>query len=366
MRVLQICQRDDPDTGGSLRVAEALVHEQRSAGLEVWLLFLYGPPASIAARFSPWVCCLELESSQQVLTGFSALRRAIKRIRPDIIHCHDGILWPRLVLMQFRIPVFMHSHLPAEKPGSLKQKLGWALIKGTTDGLFGISLHTIETWVRAGYPPSRIHYVPNGVDPERFRRVSREARLLLREQHGLPEEKKILLWAGRLHRSMKGSDRAERVAGLLPPDMVLVVVGNGPEYDGMLRRCRSLIEAGRMIMVGSTSTPEDYYQAADAFLFTSYHEPFGLVILEAAACGLPIVAFPVTGGGGGTDLLKEFGAAVLDDADDDSMIRQIIGDAVVRSGAEGDGLEQAVTGYSWRFVSERIVDVYKLALGRHL
>lgn len=52
-----------------------------------------------------------------------------------------------------------------------------------------------------------------------------------------------------------------------------------------------------MVMAGPSPAPEDYYEVADAFLFTSRYEPFGLVLLEAVASGLPILAYPVEQGG---------------------------------------------------------------------
>ncbi len=364
MKILHICQRDDPATGGALRVAEALIHEQRSAGLEVWLLFLYGPMDLIAARFAPQVHCLELQSSRQALKGIVALRKVIKKVRPDIIHCHDGIMWPRLVLIQFRIPVVMHSHLPAQKPDSIKRWLGWALVKKTTDSLIGISRHTINTWIKAGYPESRIHYVPNGVDFDRFASVDEYTKIAIRKQLRLPAGKRILLWVGRLHRSMKGADRLEQMAWLLPEDTVLVVVGNGPEFSGMVGRCQNLIHAGRLVMAGATSTPEEYYKAADAFLFTSYHEPFGLVILEAVASGLPILAFPLTQGGGAALLLEEFDALRIDDAVTAEEAASSL-DALFRRSGDGAALrEKARRKYSWPELSGRLTEVYRTILNQ--
>lgn len=366
MRILHICQRDDPDTGGSLRVAEALVREQRLDGLDVWLLFLYGPPSHIAKQLAPQTVCLGLKSSKQAFFGIPALRRAIKRINPDIIHSHDGIMWPRLAFMLLRIPVVMHSHLPVEISEAMKSKVGWMLIKKTTDLLIGISLHTVDTWVKAGFPPSRIHYVPNGVDFERFNMVDEERKIAMCQELGLPVGKHLLLWMGRLHRTMKGSDRVERVARLLPDDMVLVVVGNGPEYRGMVERCSEQIAAGKLVMAGTTSTPQKYYQAADFFLFTSYHEPFGLVILEAVACCLPIIAFPVTNGGGAVELLEEFAETRIADSDSDAAIRTALETQERKTPHARAKRKDALALYAWGPLSKRCVDVYSLALTKKL
>lgn len=366
MRILHICQRDDPDIGGSLSVADALVREQRAAGLDVWLLFLYGKPAQVCKTLVSETVCLGLESSREAIKGIGSLRRAIKRIAPDIIHSHDGILWPRLAFLLAKPPVVMHAHLPIAQEMTQKNKLGGVLVKATTRALFGISLHTIETWVRDGYPPSRIHYVPNGVDHIRFCIEKKEVKMALRKQLGLPIDKHILLWVGRLHKSVKGTDRVERVTRLLPENMVVVVVGDGDEYAGMLERCKTAIDAGKMVMAGSTSTPGSYYKAADSFLFTSYREAFGLVILEAASSGLPILAFPVTEGGGAVRILKEFDATMVDDSDSGEFIQRTLLRVSENNEPCVSSREKAIAKYSLSSVSRDIVEVYELCLNKTL
>lgn len=364
MRILHICQRDDPDTGGSLRVAEALVREQRKEGHDAWLLFLYGEPAAISKSLGSHTYCMGLGSSHEALSGIWALRKAIRRITPDVVHSHDGILWPRLVFLSRRIPLVMHSHLPVSECRNLKDKIGRILIRITTRSLVGISLHTIDSWVREGFPASRVHYVPNGVDFDRFPILGPGTKVEMRAQLGLPADKHIMLWVGRVHREMKGSDRVERVASLLPDGMVLVVVGHGPDFEAMQQSCQEYISAGKLILVGSTSSPEMYYQAADTFLFTSYHEPFGLVILEAVASGLPIISFPVTDGGGAVSLLEEVNAFMVEDeALDDEIRSQLQYD----EGRYAQALairEKSITKYAWSSIAPLIIDTYKLCLNR--
>lgn len=357
MRVVHICQRDDPDIGGSLRVAEALVHEQRGSGVDAWMLFLYGPPAHVARGLGENVFCLGLKSSRQAGMGIIMLRRAIKHIAPDLIHSHDGILWPRLVFMQLRIPLVMHAHLPVTRA---MHPLAWTLIKKTTDTLIGISEPTIKTWVEAGYPTDKIHYVQNGIDLNRFNMADRHVKMDVRRKLGLPGDKKILLWVGRLHRSMKGAERVEKIGTMLPDDTVLVVVGNGPEYEGILERNSTLLDAGKMILVGSTHSPQDYYKAADAFLFTSHHEPFGLVILEAVASGLPILAFPVDGGGGAIDLLREFGAFQIGDDATRRDVENSLNLIFSKNDPTGNNHKEEIAKYSWELKSRQIVHVYRM------
>jgi glycosyltransferase involved in cell wall biosynthesis len=363
MRVLHICQRDDPDIGGSLRVVEGLVREQRKAGIDAWLLFLYGPSSTVSAEFAPNIVCLKLGSSKQALSGIRLLGKALKRIAPDIIHSHDGILWPRFVYCMTKIPVVTHAHLPPSNTSGIKNRLGWPLIKRSSDAVIGISGHTMDAWISAGYPSHQIFLIPNGVDFSRFPGSDAREKAAMRSRLNLPAEGRIMLWVGRLHREMKGTDRVEKVAKHLPPDVVLVVVGNGPEFDGMKIRMAPLIKEKKVVMAGSVSKPERYYQAADAYLFTSYFEPFGLVILEAVASALPILAFPVRDGGGAIDLLKIFDAEEISDGASGDDINGAV-ECTLNKRSRGPVLrESAMQKYSWEAASRQVAGIYEQLRG---
>ncbi|MDD2462575.1 MAG: glycosyltransferase family 4 protein [Desulfobulbus sp.] len=364
LKILHICQRDDPNTGGALRVAEALVREQRRAGLDAWILFLYGPPGRLYNEFAPNAVCFELFSSRQALQGIRALRREVQRISPDLVHSHDGIHWPRLTYLFRSVPVVTHAHAPPGPMILLKDRVGWLLNKMTTDWLIGISQHTIDSWRVLGFPFGKISHIPNGVDFDRFAIPDVSIKAGLRNQLGLPIGKRFIVWVGRLHRKVKGTDRIEKVATALPDGTALLVVGDGPEYVGMQERNQEIIKAGRLILIGSTSDPEKYYRAADAFLFTSYHEPFGLVILEAVASGLPILAFPVSGGGGGAELLKEFEATMLDDDATPELIAEMLNTVFARCSDSERIRLQAEQRYAWSPISALMVEVYKEVLAK--
>lgn len=356
MKVLHICQRDDPDTGGALRVGEALVREQRAAGVDAWILFLYGAPDSLAKAFEPYSVCLGLDSSRQAIKGIRALKKAIQKIGPDIIHSHDGILWPRLAYLRCGIPIVTHAHAPPGEMASFKDQLGWPLTKKTTNCLIGISRHTINSWLEAGFSEEiNIHLIPNGVDFDRFFPTSTDEKTRLRRAHGLPETGRIILWIGRLHNGTKGTDRVEQVAAVLPEGTTLVVVGQGPDYEGMCERCSAQIKAGQLVMAGSSTRPEDYCRLADLFLFTSYQDAFGLVILEAVASELPILAFPVTKGGGAVELLNEFDAIEMGDP----IFPETLLAAIRRSACRSSLRPEAMRSYAWPALSNQVVQVYR-------
>jgi D-inositol-3-phosphate glycosyltransferase len=152
------------------------------------------------------------------------------------------------------------------------------------------------------YPadPSRIRVVPPGVDHAYFGPGYRpQARRAL----GLPAEGTLLLFVGRIQ-PLKGADVAVRaLAALGDPRARLVIVGgpSGPRGDETLRGLETLAAAegvGAQVTLVEPQPHEllsSWYRAADVCLVPSRSESFGLVALEAAACGTPVVASAVGG-----------------------------------------------------------------------
>jgi len=152
-----------------------------------------------------------------------------------------------------------------------------------------------------GADPSRVEIVPPGVDHAFF---SPGHRAGARRALGLGDHP-VLLFAGRIQ-PLKGLTVAVAAFAELAathPDAVMVVVGGPSGLDGEqeLRTARSLIEACglqdrvRFVPPQAHHMLSTYYRAADVCVVPSRSESFGLVALEAAACGTPVVAAAVGG-----------------------------------------------------------------------
>ncbi|MBI1848090.1 MAG: glycosyltransferase [Candidatus Rokubacteria bacterium] len=141
-----------------------------------------------------------------------------------------------------------------------------------------------------------IAVVPTGVDLDRFRPGEVGA---AREGLGLPAGEPVVLYVGRLDRE-KSVDRVlaafERIAGTVPAAR-LVLVGHGTQAARLRETAGRLATSRRIVFMGVQ--PHDalprYYRTADVFLFASETETQGLVLAEAAACGVPAVAATAPG-----------------------------------------------------------------------
>jgi D-inositol-3-phosphate glycosyltransferase len=148
-----------------------------------------------------------------------------------------------------------------------------------------------------GVSPTRLSVVPCGVDVDRFRPLDAvQSRLAL----GLDPDVPVLLFIGRIE-PLKGIDVLIRAASQLDGRFQLLVVGgdekDAPRTGELQALARELGIAGKVVF--ADAVPHDelprYYNAASVCIVPSYYESFGLVALEAMACGVPVIASRVGG-----------------------------------------------------------------------
>jgi 1,2-diacylglycerol 3-alpha-glucosyltransferase len=129
-----------------------------------------------------------------------------------------------------------------------------------------------------------------GIDLARFKPASAEEKGMLRQRLNLPATGKLFLFVGRFVQA-KGLNYLLDAMATMPSDCTLILVGAGNFESAMCYQVGSLGLGDRVFFVGTSSCPEDYYRACDSFVMSSTYEPLGQTILEAAACGIEIVAF---------------------------------------------------------------------------
>jgi glycosyltransferase involved in cell wall biosynthesis len=209
-----------------------------------------------------------------------------------------GVLLGRV----FRVPVSItlrgHDINDLPRFPVRRRQVQWALARA--DVVFAVADALRRGAVALGAPPSRAITVGNGVDPQRFGPLERgEARRRL----GLPDTERIVLSVGHLV-ERKGFHHLIRALPVLlrtHPEARLVIVGGpGEEGDFSARLAQAAEESGareRITWVGAVPHEELalWYCAADVFCLASENEGRANVLLEALACGTPIVATEVWG-----------------------------------------------------------------------
>ena len=172
-------------------------------------------------------------------------------------------------------------------------------IAGGVDAIIASTTQERDDLARLyGVPAGRAHVIPPGVDTELFQPMDRHA---ARRALGIAESK-VILSVGRIE-PLKGLDILIRAVAQVEDisDTRLLIVGGSPSSDPEVERLRAIAsEEGighAVTFTGKVDQAElpAYYSAADVFVLPSYYESFGLVALEAMACGVPVVTSRVGG-----------------------------------------------------------------------
>jgi glycogen synthase len=266
---------------------------QSPAGNPGYLVRRYGTPRTFFRLPPHWTPFCTMVSG--------SLGRQLKEFGPDFISAHSGYplsIW--LSRMQPTPRFLMTCH------GGELTKFSWgyrnvykmdrvlAQALNRSAGAVAISRHARTLMEEMGVAPHNIVDIPNGVDLPRFQRdVSFDFRRFL----GLPAESLLLLSVGREH-PQKAFDTGIRAFARVAeqcPGLYYVLLGRGnSKWQPLVRELRL---EGRVICHEGLSGDElvGAYQQADIFFSPSVWEMMPLVVLEAQACGLPLLVTNVSG-----------------------------------------------------------------------
>jgi len=301
----------------------------------------------------------------------TALRRELGKREIDLLHGLVNVLplsgrIPGVVTVHDLSFVRMPQKLPAAKRTYL-QRFSRVSV-GQARRVIAVSQQTADDLIHYfGAPASKIDVVYNGVGEE-FSPGKEDENIEFRHRHGLPE--RFLLYLGTLEPRknlpllVKAYARWQRA-----DDVALVLAGaKGWFYDEIFRLVDELGVADRVHFPGyvpSTELPA-WYRAATGFVYPSLFEGFGLPILEAMACGAPVLCSTAP------SLLEVAGDAALtvtiDHENENANISaltngldRLVYEPALRQELRRRGIAQAAT-FSWRRTAQQTVHVYEQAL----
>jgi UDP-glucose:(heptosyl)LPS alpha-1,3-glucosyltransferase len=266
------------------------------------------------------------------------------------------LFWGRLSPVR-KIAWLLHQHLAIAVETRIYRGRGDRLIVALSTGIRD------ELVRHYGADAERVAVIPNGVDLEEFHPANRERwRRTVREELGIREDDCLCLFVGG-EWERKGLDVAVRSLACLSTDrpVSLVVVGSGsvPAYGDLARQ----IGVGeRVLFLGPKSQTAPLYAAADIFLMPSRYEAFSLVMLEAAASGLPIIATRVSGV---TDFLVDGTSAFIVDSTPGGVagaLGQLVDDTALTRTMGAEARRRAEV-FGWECIADRIDRLYRERLG---
>lgn len=207
--------------------------------------------------------------------------------------------------------------------------------------------------------PAKLHVIYNAVDTSRFSPELREHRTAIFERYGIPQESNLFVFIG------SGFDRKglapaiEALAGLHDSTHLLVVGKDkrAKQYEQLAQR----LCPGRVHFAGPQKDPRPFYGAADAFILPTLYDPLSNAVLEALACGLPVVTSFKCGAG---EIVAAHAAGFRSDARDipamTSNMTRLLDPGTRQQCAEN--ARRAALTLSSEAMTSRLLDLYSSLL----
>ena len=325
---------------------------------------------------------LLLRFEDELLAWAMALNHALTRAglalgeqaAPEVVHAHDWLVAHAAATLKHHLGVPLVATLHATEAG---RHQGWL------PGPLNRSIHSVEWWLTyearrvvacSGYmrwevtrlfdlPPDKVDVVPNGVDPRPWRPAPDRVAAARRRWAG---DGPLAVFSGRLVYEKGVQDLLAAVPRLRRrhPGFRLVVAGRGPsagELEDLARRLR----LGRAVTFAGFVPDAELaalVAAADCAVVPSRYEPFGLVALEAAAAGTPVVS---TDAGGLPEFVQHRRTGLTVPAGDPAALADAVGELLADEvlARRLARLARALLrrDHSWAQVAARTAEVYAQA-----
>lgn len=364
MRIVQVCPFSWDAVGGVQSHVRQLAAELQTRGHDVLVL----APGDAPGWRDDGTCIVgrtfEVRTNGSVArlacspSALETLALSIRRFAPDVVHVHEpfAVALGLKAVWSSPVPVVatFHSYFAGStSAGRLYTALA-PLLRPTWRQIDRrVAVSVAAKWsVSSRLGPGAIEIIPNGVDVERFASAT--------PAMGLPAGRR-LLFVGRLEPRKGLPIAVEAFAQLADrhPDLQLLVVGDGPERDASGRLPPAL--RARVHLLGSVSDDAlpSIYRAADIFVAPARGaESFGIVLAEAMAAGVPVVASRIAGY---RDVARAGREAVLVQPSDAAALAAGIGHLLdhpdERARLAANGALRA-RDFAWPLVADRLEAVY--------
>ncbi|MDH7578548.1 MAG: glycosyltransferase [Bacillota bacterium] len=353
--------------GGAETQLVRLATRLKTRGWEVKIVSMLPPAAYIEELKAAGIPVESLGMRRGVPDPRALFRlgRILRHEWPQVVHSHmvHANLLARLARVLAPIPVLVCTAHNINEGGRCRE-LAYRLTDFLCDLTTQVSRAGLERYVRVGaVPEGKICFIPNGVDTERFSPAP-EARARLWRELGLNN---AFAWlaVGRFEFQKDYPTMLRAFASVAEKhkNAILLVAGQGPQRKEMEHLAKELGIGERVRFLGVRRDIPELMNAADAYVMSSLWEGMPMVLLEAGAVGLPVVATDV---GGNREVVRDGGSGLLVPPGNPqilarAMLRMMELPAAERRKMGERGREHVVAHYSL----EKVVDQWE-ALYREL
>jgi glycosyltransferase involved in cell wall biosynthesis len=292
--------------GGADKQLLSAAQELRSRGHEVLIVSLtsLGPMGLEARSIGLPTESLKMRRGVPDPRGMARLVQLVRAWKPDVLHSHmvHANLMARALRLLVPLPVMIGTIHNIHEAGRLWMT-AYRLTNRLVDQMTIVSQAAADRFIREGIVPrGLLRVIPNGVDPEQFRNIPADAREALRRSLGV-EREFAWLAVGRFEIAKDYPNMLRAFARVREqhPQAVLLLVGRGSLQAETQELARTLGLGQGVRFLGVRQDVPELMSAADGYVMSSAWEGMPMVLLEAAAAGLPIVATRV---GGNQEVVK--------------------------------------------------------------
>jgi glycosyltransferase involved in cell wall biosynthesis len=314
------------DVGGLERVVLSLVKEAVRAGNRVSVLCIERPGkmADRAVELGATVHCVDKPPGVKLAT-VGKVAAFLEQAKPDVVHTHQiGALFyagpAARRVRRGKVPIVVHTEHGKHFEGRRRNRwLGWWAAR-SAQRVFCVSADIARSLELRGVAKGpKVMVLANGIETSLFEQPRDGA--ALRRSLAIPLAAPVIGTVGRLAEVkrqdvlLQGCAKIRgHVGGELPH---VLLVGGGPLEGELKKLAGELGMEKRVHFTGNTPTPEKYMAIMDVFALTSRSEGMPLVVLEAWAAGLPVVASRV---GGLPEMIEEGVTGVMFESLDDAAL----------------------------------------------
>lgn len=312
---------------------------------------------------------VEEESPGYSLAELTRFAFRLYRDRLDLFHATHYVLPPLRGRAVVTIHDIIHLLYPQFLPNRLALVYARVMVRralSRADRIITVSYNSKRDLVDYfGINPARVDVIYNGVSP-RFRPdIPADERERVARKYGIPMPYLLFLGGERPHKNAQNVIRAFAEARRSRPDLphVLALAGPMPKNTARIDALIGALDLGSSIARPGLIEEDDLpglFAGADALLYPTLYEGFGLPVVEAMACGTPVLT-------SSTSALQEIAggyAFLVDPLDVDAIARGIVAlttDPKIRSDYVELGRKRALD-FSWHKAAERTLEVYAEAL----
>ncbi len=225
------------------------------------------------------------------INALDKARKIIRDFKPDVVHANmfHAIIFSRILRLFIKIPLLICTEHSNNYHGKIRKTLEYS-----TDFLSDLNTNVsqlatdyfVESKV---FSKSKSIAMYNGVDMNRFCK-NRNGKI--RTQLNVSNEDFVFINVSRFNEAKdhKTLLKAFSIVYKKEPNAKLLLVGDGELRSEIQMQIRDLYLSDSVILVGIQQNTQDYYNASNCFVLSSAYEGFGLVLVEAMACELPVIS----------------------------------------------------------------------------